>query len=220
MDEGLLPVVSVALLGYLLGSLSGSLLLGRWRGLDVRTAGSGNAGGTNALRVAGWRFALAVIVIDIGKGVAAVLLAPLLADIVFGLEAAVPPASTTLAAIAGLAAVLGHVWPLYFGFRGGKGAGTAVGVVAVLAPGCMLPLLLVWLITLIGTGYVGLATVLAGLALVPAMWWVGPDPLPVALTAWALAIALLIVYTHRGNLARLRSGTENRFERARLLKRR
>lgn len=205
------------LLGYLLGSVSGSLLLGRWRGLDVRTVGSGNAGGTNALRVAGWRFALMVVVVDIGKGIAAAWLAP---ELIARMPFSASLSSVSLAALAGMGAVLGHVWPLYFGFRGGKGAGTAVGVIAVLAPWCILPLLLVWLVTLLGTGYVGLATVLAGLALVPAMWWLAPAPLSPALGLLALALALLIVYTHRGNLARLLQGTEYRFERARLLKRR
>lgn len=213
----MIEVVIVALLGYLLGSVSGSLVLGRWRGLDVRTAGSGNAGGTNALRVAGWRFALAVLLIDIGKGVVAVLLAPQFVSL---LPVVTLQSSVVLGAIAGFAAVLGHVWPVYFGFRGGKGAGTAVGVVAVLAPWCILPLLLVWLITILGTGYVGLATVLAGLSLVPSMWWLGPAPLPPALAFLSLALALLLVFTHRSNLTRLRQGNENRFERARLLKRR
>jgi acyl phosphate:glycerol-3-phosphate acyltransferase len=126
----------------------------------------------------------------------------------------------TLAAAAGLAAVLGHVWPVYFRFRGGKGAGTAVGVVAVVAPWCLAPLLLVWVITIIGTGYVGLATILAGLSIVPAMWLLGPDPLPPALGALAIALAVLLIFTHRDNLARMRSGSENRFEKARLIRRR
>jgi glycerol-3-phosphate acyltransferase PlsY len=79
---------------------------------------------------------------------------------------------------------------------------------------------MIWLVTLLGTGYVGLATVLAGLGLVPSMWLLGPSPLPPALGAIAIALAGLLVFTHRGNLARLRDGTENRFERARVLKRR
>lgn len=204
------------LAGYLLGSISGSLLLGRLRGVDIRTLGSGNAGGTNALRTVGWRFALGVVVIDVGKGAAAAGLVPLLV----AWPAADEPALATLAAAGGFAAVIGHVWPLYFRFRGGKGAGTAVGAIAVAAPWCMPPLLLVWLITLIGTGFVGLATILAGLSLVPSMWLFGPDPLPPPVAAMAIALAVLLVFTHRGNLARMRAGDENRFERARLLRRR
>src|SRR5688572_18436357 len=102
------PVVLASLLlvaAYLLGSLSGSLLLGRLRGVDIREHGSGNAGGTNALRTLGWRFALGTVLIDIGKGVAAVWLA-----MAFG------PALPWLPYAAGFAAVLGHVWPVFHGF--------------------------------------------------------------------------------------------------------
>ena len=211
-----LTLALAAVLGYLLGSLSGSLVLGRFRGIDIRATGSGNAGGTNALRALGWRFALAVVAIDLGKGALAALLAPGLTGAVF----ADTPAPVTVASVAGFAAVIGHIWPLYFRFRGGKGAGTAVGVIAALAPWCILPLLLVWIITIVGTGYVGLATILAGLSLVPAMWTLGPDPLPPALGWLAITLAVLLVWTHRSNLARLRDGSENRFEKARLMRRR
>lgn len=212
----MLDVLVVACGGYLLGSLSGSLLLGRLRGIDIRSMGSGNAGGTNALRSVGWSFALGVIVIDLGKGAVAAGLLPAVAAWLPG-EGSV---RLTLGTSAGFAAVIGHVWPLYFGFRGGKGAGTAVGAIAVLAPWCIIPLLLVWILTIVGTGYVGLATILAALSLVPAMWMLAPGPVPLALGAFAIATASLLTFTHRSNLARLRSGTENRFEKARLLKRR
>lgn len=208
-------IVTSIVLGYLLGSVSGALVLGRLRGVDIRSSGSGNAGGTNALRTVGWAFALGVVVIDIGKGALAAALGLWLPSL-FGKDLEL--ASVSVAALAGLTAVVGHVWPLYFGFRGGKGAGTAVGVVLVVAPWCMLPLLVVWLVTLLGTGYVGLATVLAGLSLVPAMWLVGPDPTPPALGVLAVALAALLVFTHRSNLERLRRGTENRFEKARVIK--
>ncbi len=202
--------------GYLLGSVSGALLLGRLRGVDIRTMGSGNAGGTNALRTVGWRFALAVVVIDVGKGAAAAGLLPLAAPLV----ATDPLDLTTLAAVGGCMAVVGHVWPVFFRFHGGKGAGTAVGAIAVIAPWCLAPLLLVWLVTLIGSGYVGLATILAGLSLVPSMWMLGPEPLPAPLAFLAIGLAVLLVFTHRANLARMRAGDENRFDKARLIKRR
>ncbi|GAB4178842.1 MAG: glycerol-3-phosphate 1-O-acyltransferase PlsY [Wenzhouxiangellaceae bacterium] len=210
-------VLLAVLAGYLLGSVSGSLVLGRVWGVDIRSRGSGNAGGTNALRTVGWRFALAVVLIDVGKGALAVWLAPALVS-GLGLDAGADPLPT--AALAGFAAVIGHVWPVYFGFRGGKGAGTAVGVVAILAPWCLAPLVVVWLVTLLATGYVGLATVLAGLSLVPSMWVFGPRPLPGVLGALAIALAVLLVLTHRSNLRRLLDGTEHRFEKARVLRRR
>lgn len=198
--------ISVALLfaAYLLGSLSGSLLLGRLRGVDIRTQGSGNAGGTNALRTQGWRFALGVVAIDVGKGALAAWLARR-----FGGEGLALPAV--------FAAVVGHVWPVFHGFRGGKGAATLVGGLAVAWPIALVPVLAVWVIALVLGGFVGLATVLAALALVP---FAARAPLDVQRLGFALAIAVLLVHTHRGNLRRLREGTEARFDRVRLFARR
>ncbi len=212
----MIEFVGLVLAAYLIGSVSGSLLLGRLRGIDIRRMGSGNAGGTNALRSVGWRFAVAVVVVDVGKGAVAAGLLPL-ATGPLGTD---PSLSAWLPAACGLAAVVGHIWPVYFGFRGGKGAGTAVGAVAVVAPWCILPLLVVWVSVIIGTGYVGLATVLAGLSLVPSMWLFGPDPLPPPLGWLAIVMALLLVLTHRANLARLKAGEESRFERAQIWRRR
>ncbi len=198
--------VVVLLSAYVLGSVSGSLLLGRLRGVDIRMQGSGNAGGTNALRTQGWKFALGTVLIDLGKG----LLAVWLAQVVF-----VPaPAGLPYAAL--FAAILGHVWPLFHGFRGGKGAGTLVGGLILLWPFALLPVLSVWLLCLGLSGFVGLATVLAALSLpLTALATAADSPrLP-----FAVATALLIAYTHRGNLARLRAGNENRFEKARVLHR-
>jgi glycerol-3-phosphate acyltransferase PlsY len=195
----------VLLTAYLLGSLSGSLLLGRLRGVDIRQHGSGNAGGTNALRTQGWKFALGTVLIDVGKGVAAVWLASR-----FGSGAVLPYA-------AGLAAVLGHVWPVFHGFRGGKGAGTLVGALLVLWPLAVVVLVAVWLLVLIIGGYVGLATIIAAVALVPLALLTDAGDSRLVFAALA---ALFIVFTHRANLARLRAGTESRFDRARLFARR
>src|SRR5690606_2878124 len=119
-------MVAIAV-SYLLGSIVGSLVLGRSRGVDIRTQGSGNAGGTNALRTQGKGFAAAVMVIDVGKGVIAA--GPVAAAAIdSGWNA------MTLQVLCGAAAVIGHVWPVYFGFRGGKGAATLVGVVGTIAP--------------------------------------------------------------------------------------
>ena len=189
---------------YLLGSISGSLLLGRFRGVDIRTQGSGNAGGTNAFRTQGWRFALGTVLVDIGKGVLAVWL----------MRALVADEAWAFAAVA--AAVAGHVWPVFHGFRGGKGAATLVGGLAVLWPIALAPLLATWLLVLVSTGYVGLSTVMAGLAL-PA-WALATGQGPIGL-GFAVGLALFVAWTHRSNLVRLREGTEHRFEKARLLAR-
>jgi len=199
-------------LAYLLGSLSGSLLIGRARGVDIRRHGSGNAGGTNALRTQGWRFALGVVVIDVGKGIAATWL---------GLHvAATAPAPLDTAqaqsALCGFAAVAGHCWPLFFGFRGGKGAGTAAGAALVLAPALILAAFGVWLLVLVATGYVGLATMLAVIAF--ALFAATTSGVS-ALSTFAIACALLIVFTHRGNIVRMVRGEEYRFDKARLLHR-
>ncbi|MCE5233624.1 MAG: glycerol-3-phosphate 1-O-acyltransferase PlsY [Mizugakiibacter sp.] len=200
------------LLAYLLGSLSGSLLLGRLRGVDIRTQGSGNAGGTNALRTQGWRFALGVAAIDVGKGA----LAAWLGLALWPAASALPTPVQALACV--FAAALGHIYPALFGFRGGKGAATLIGGVAVLLPVALAPLLALWLLVLLSTGYVGLATICAGLAL-PLAALLAPAPLRNAFALFGVAAALLLLWTHRGNLARLRAGREHRFERARVLPR-
>lgn len=204
-------VLAKLVVAYLLGSLSGSLLLGRMRGVDIRRHGSGNAGGTNALRVAGWRFALGVVAIDVGKGALAAWIGadPNLRSGALDAE--------TLGVACALAAMVGHCWPVFFGFRGGKGAGTAVGGMLVLAPWFAVALFVVWITTIAMTRMVGLATVLAALAF-PLL--VFPAPLAgfattPALQAFSLAVAVLIVFTHRANLARLRRGEEPRLGRAR-----
>ena len=187
---------------YLLGSVSGSLLLGRLRGVDIRTLGSGNAGGTNALRTQGPAFALGTVLVDVGKGALAAALA----------RWALEDEAWSLACV--LAAVAGHVWPVFHGFRGGKGAATVVGGLAVLWPQALLPVLGTWIVAMLCGGYVGLSTVLAGLSL-PIHAWVTGAGAP--RLGFGILVACFLVFTHRGNLARLRAGTEPRFERARLI---
>jgi glycerol-3-phosphate acyltransferase PlsY len=196
---------------YLLGSLSGSLLLGRLRGVDIRTQGSGNAGGTNAFRTQGWKFALGVVLIDVGKGALAAWLALRFAPTTGAL------APQSIACLAVIAAALGHVWPIWHGFRGGKGVGTLLGGLLVLWLGAVPWLLLAWLLVLVITGYVGLASVIAVACLVPLALVIGADTTRLL---FACAAMLLVLYTHRGNLQRLRAGSEPRFERVRVLRRR
>jgi acyl phosphate:glycerol-3-phosphate acyltransferase len=185
---------------YLLGSLSGSLLLGRLRGVDIRQLGSGNAGGTNALRTQGLKFALGVVLIDISKGVLAAYLA-----MSFSPVNSLP----WLPYAAVLLAVIGHVWPIFHGFRGGKGAATLVGGLLIVWPFALLPLVIIWLLCLSLTGYVGLSTILAAASLCVLAYWQQAN-----IITWAFVIlaAWLMLFTHRSNLERLMQGKENRFE--------
>lgn len=199
------------ILGYLLGSISGSLLLGRLRGVDIRQQGSGNAGGTNALRTQGPWFALGVVVIDVGKAA--------LAAWAGGCGIADERHALVVALLAGAAAAAGHVWPVYYGFRGGKGVAAVLGVLLVLWPAGALIMVVTALLVLGIWGYVGLGSILAGLGLIPAAALLAPEPHRWVWTAAAMAMAAFILYTHRANVQRLRAGTEHRFERARVLAR-
>lgn len=201
---------SLLLFAYLLGSASGSLLLGSMRGVDIRQHGSGNAGGTNAFRTLGWKFALGVALFDIGKGVLATWIALRYSPV--GMLLSV----TEHGYLAAAAAVLGHVWPVWHGFRGGKGAATAVGGLLVLWPWSIPVLLFAWIVVLTTTGYVGLATVVAGVCLPLLAWMTDAEP-PRLL--FCIGVALFMAFTHRSNLQRLWRGDESRFERARVLHR-
>ena len=204
------------LLAYLLGSLLGSLIVGKlYGGGDIRTQGSGNAGGTNALRTQGKVFAAGVMLIDVGKGVLAAAAVPYMPLPVPGGEVL---AGEWTVAVCGALAVVGHVYPLFFGFRGGKGAATFLGVLAAVAPLALLPGLLVFALMLMLTGYVGLSTVVSVWAV--AVFLLVRGGLESPQFAFGLAMALFILYTHRGNIQRLRDGTENRFTRAMLLRKR
>jgi glycerol-3-phosphate acyltransferase PlsY len=202
------------LLSYLLGSLLGSLLLGRLRGVDIRTQGSGNAGGTNALRTQGKLFALGVIVIDVGKALLAVGVLPGLAFPGVGIDPAVD--REWLAVACAVAVVAGHVYPVWYEFRGGKGAATMLGAIAVLAPMALVPVLLVWLLCVLVTGFVGLGTML-GTATLP-VFFALQEPPHAPLLVFGLLMTLFVIFTHRANLQRMRAGNENRARRLWLLR--
>ena len=197
------------LLAYLLGTVVGSLILGRLRGVDIRSMGSGNAGATNALRTQGKLFGFLVLVLDIAKGVIAVWWLPTAVLSGVGIDPALPREWLTLAC--GFAVIVGHVYPVWFGFRGGKGAATMVGVIAAVELRLLAPLLITWFAVLVLTGYVGLATMLSGVALVAAVYVLEPNNVP--LLVFCMGVALFVIYTHRGNIARMRAGQENRVRR-------
>jgi glycerol-3-phosphate acyltransferase PlsY len=205
------------LIAYLIGSLNGSLIIGRLYGIDIRNEGSGNAGGTNALRTQGKIFALLVMIVDIGKGYVAAHFLPALELPGIPLDPDVSRVWLTLACAG--ASVVGHCYPVWFGFAGGKGAATAVGVLIAIAPE-LLPLgAIVFTGVLVLTGYVGLATMTSMISL----------PVYVGLTAFQdsqplfvflALVAAFIVYTHRLNIQRMLAGRENRIEGVMLLHRR
>ncbi len=171
--------------------------------------GSGNAGATNALRTQGKLFGFLVLLIDIAKGALAVWWLPAAVLPAVGVDPGLPREWLTLAC--GFAVIVGHVFPVWFSFRGGKGAATVVGVIAVVEPRLLLPLVGSWLLVLVLTGYVGLATMLSGVALVIAVCVLEPGDVP--LLCFCAAVTVFVVFTHRGNIARMRAGQENRVRR-------
>ncbi len=196
------------LISYFIGSLIGAMIVGKLRGgIDIRTMGSGNAGGTNALRTQGVGFAIGVVLIDIGKGVVGAGVVPGLDLPFITPDPEISRAWLTLCCSA--AAVFGHVWPIYHRFRGGKGAATLVGTLVIVGPELILPLVFVWAWVLVISGYVGLATMVAATA-VPI--WIGITRLPAdqPLFIYCVVMAAFIVQWHRSNIQRMREGTEHR----------
>jgi glycerol-3-phosphate acyltransferase PlsY len=187
----MLPV----LFGYLAGSVPFAFLLARGAGIDVRVAGSGNVGATNVLRTTGaWR-GFVVMALDVAKGAAAV--------IVVYLTAGGPP----VAAVTGAAAIVGHIYPVWLRFHGGKGVAVAAGVFSVLSPIATGVAASLFLVTVWATRYVSLGSIAATVALPPVAWWAGA---PRAVVAAAAGTGALILFRHRANLRRLRSGTERK----------
>lgn len=205
----MLLIAVAVVLAYLLGSVPGGLALGRLAGVNLRNQGSGNAGATNAWRARGPAFAIAVFLFDVAKGVVAVVLLPRIASAQFWLPEA-----------CAAAVLIGHVYPVWYGFRGGKGFATLLGVVVALTPWALPVLIGVWLLVLVLSGYVSLATLAAALAypffLLAVPLFRYPPLLP--LLIFSVCVTLFLFYTHRGNIRRLLTGTENRFERVRWFK--
>lgn len=202
----MLDAGSKILLSYLIGSVMGSMIMGYLRGgVDIRTMGSGNAGSTNALRTQGWFFAVGVIAVDVGKGVFATAIIPGINLPIAASDATISAEWLTLGCAT--ASVVGHVWPVWHKFKGGKGAATLIGTLIVLAPEIVLPLLLIWAWMLVLFGFVGLATMTTGVA---APLYLGLTRLPhdQALFTYCVLMALYMIYSHRANIGRMRNGTE------------
>ena len=201
-----MPAYAWLAVSYLLGSIPAALIAGKWlQGIDLRRYGSGNLGATNVYRVLGLRAAIAVFVFDLAKGVV---------PAVFFLRWTTGPHGNCLAFLYGLAAIIGHIRPIYLGGKGGgKGVATASGVFLAITPVPMLVALIVWVCVFALTRYVSLASLFAAGALPFAVAiWNGPRALVVVVAA---TVSLFVIWTHRANIARLRAGTEPRIDRAR-----
>jgi len=206
----MLELAVKSLIACLLGAVMGSLVLGRFRGVDIRELGSGNAGGTNALRTQGVAFALGVVIIDIGKGWLAARWLPQALLPGVPLDASLDRQWLTGACALGV--IVGHVYPVWYEFRGGKGGATLVGAALGIDWVLLIPALAVWLLLVVLTGFVSLGTIAAAIALAVATWFV-LEPPSIALTAAFTAAAALIAYAHRDNVARMLAGNESRARR-------
>ncbi|ULQ45253.1 glycerol-3-phosphate 1-O-acyltransferase PlsY [Flagellatimonas centrodinii] len=209
-----MEVVVKLLLAYLLGTVMGGQIVGALRGgIDLRKTGSGNVGATNALRTQGAAFALGVLAIDVLKGVVAVLLVP---QLPWPWGAGDVPVQT-VAYGCGVMVALGHCYPLFYRFQGGKGVATLAGVFA-----CLLPLAVGWMLAsfvlvVMLTGYVSLATLTASLVALLHIACFSPQGLWSMTGAFGIAMATLVVWKHRSNVRNLIEGSEHRFEKARVL---
>ena len=191
-----MSVLIAVVIGYLLGSISFSYLIAKKvAGIDIRHHGSGNAGATNTLRVLGKGPGILVLLLDAGKGILSVLIASWIAD------------GHLAMALAGMASILGHNWPLFFGFRGGKGIATTIGVIASLSFFAFIWAVVVTLIVILLTRYVSLGS-LVFLTLIPILMYFHHDPPSYILVA--LIVAILGYARHRQNIVRLIQGKENK----------
>ena len=189
-------MVGSILLGYAMGSVPFAFLLARRAGIDVRVAGSGNVGAANVLRTTGLPLGVTVMMLDIGKGAASVLTAYAAAGTVSSMAAA------------GAAAIVGHIYPVWLRFHGGKGVAVAAGVFAVLAPVATVAASVVFFATAWLSRLISLGSMAATVTLPSAAWLTGAPP---AVVSAAFGCAALILFRHRANMRRILGGTEQRF---------
>ena len=214
----MINMVIVVLLSYIVGSIPTSIMLSKWKhGFDIRTKGSGNAGGTNVFRVLGWKSGLFVILMDMGKGViATTIIARLFWDPTLPFYNRTPfDDFTIIQMICGGAAIVGHVWTVFAGFRGGKGIATAAGMLLGIAPTEFIVSILIFAIFFYAFRYVSLGSVMGALAF-PLSIIVRHNILSdevhsyKTLVFFSTGVALFLLYSHRANIKRLLEGTERK----------
>ena len=190
---------------YLIGSVPTAVLAGKWlRGIDIRQHGSGNAGATNAMRVLGPKIGFGVLIIDSLKGIGAVSLAFLVKDAFQDLNAFV-----IFQLLLGAAAIVGHVFPVFASFKGGKGVATLVGIIIIMLPEVFLICLGIFLLVFLTSKYVSLASITAGISL-PVIAFLMYDNILLPKLIFTIAVALFVPITHKNNIKRLLRGEENR----------
>jgi glycerol-3-phosphate acyltransferase PlsY len=211
----MLSVAVILVLSYLAGSIPASVWVGKLAyGIDLRSHGSGNAGATNAFRVLGWKAGLVASLVDLGKGLlAAGVIATIRVDMLpagFGFW----EVESVVRLMAGMAAVVGHMYPIWAGFKGGKGVNTTAGVLLALTPGVMLLTLGVFAMVLLSSRYVSLAslsaTVVYPSAIAIKKYWMHAEGLDASVFVFSLVLATGIFLAHRSNIQRLLAGNENR----------
>jgi len=214
----------IIILSYIVGSIPTGLLVGRWiKGIDVRTQGSGNIGSTNVMRTLGWKLGLLVQFGDIAKGLFAVLLIARLHYGDFPFNNRTPfDDFTVVQIIAGIAAVLGHIFSVFLNFRGGNGINTAAGMLVGIAPIDISIALIVFALVLLSTGYVSLGSLSAATAFPTTMFirfnvFNVDIPSYHTLILFSIATTLLLFYAHRTNIRRLLQGQENQFSKLKIL---
>jgi glycerol-3-phosphate acyltransferase PlsY len=216
----MLIIAVIAILSYLIGSIPTSIIVGKLRrGIDIRQHGSGNAGGTNVIRVLGWKAGIFVIIMDMAKGLLATIVVSRLMYGPIPFENKTPfDDFTVVQIIAGCAAILGHIWTLFAGFKGGKGIATAGGMLIGVAPVEVAVSLGIFIVVFLVTHYVSLGS-LSAAASFPLTMFFRENVFMVSIPGYktliffSIGISLLIFYTHRANIKRLLKGTENRLSR-------
>lgn len=199
---------AVAAVSYLLGSIPfGYILVRFFQGIDVRSIGSGNIGATNVARTGGKRLAIITLLLDALKGWLPVFLVLHLP----GIPASSVAQVHTLAALSALAAVIGHMFPVWLGFTGGKGVATGLGVFLALAPLAVLIAMVPFFVIVAFTRYVSLGSILAAATFPVALWWLERELFPAPALAMCVGVSLLVIVRHHQNIGRLLAGTENRF---------
>lgn len=204
----MISLIAIIILSYLVGSIPTSIILSKLlRGIDIRDYGSGNAGGTNAMRVLGWKIGVVVMIIDVGKGVVATLVISTIRIDSISLQ------PEFIQIIAGLMAILGHIWTIFAGFRGGKGVGTGAGMLISLYPTAAFVCVLIFVITLLTARIVSLSSMTAAISLPIVLLLLKTYfhySVSDILLYFSIFIAGLILFTHRSNIKRLIRREENR----------